>query len=232
MADVKINGIPYWGVNTVRLPLAAGNGHAVFAYSHDEISEIQQEGYTLLNYIESSGAQYIDTGISGGSSAAYEIVFDPLAGWVNAYEQYFAGAKCNTPKLFHKFSDDSGARNDVICESEDWDAGRNPSLFAQDSGKHTVAFDGVDVWVDGAKAGYWTPTPGGWGAANWYVFSSGTEPNLCATMRLYSLKMYKDGNLVRDFVPVRREPDGAIGLWDKVSETFFENAGTGAFTGA
>lgn len=189
-------------------------------------------GYTEMEYIESSGTQYIDTGISGGSSAAYEIVFDPLAGWVNAYEQYFAGAKCNTPKLFHKFYDDSGARNDVVCQSEDWDAGRNDSLFAQDSGKHTVTFDGVDVLVDGAKAGYWTPTPGGWGAANWYVFSSSSEPNLMSTMRLYSLEMHKDGELVRDFVPTMRNSDGVIGLYDLVSNTFFENAGTGVFTGA
>lgn len=176
MADVKINGVPYWGVNTVKLPLAAGNGHAVFAYSHDEISEIPQEGYNLLNYIESCGSQYIDTHISGGSSAEYEIVFDPFAGWVNEYEQYFAGAPCAAPKLFHKFYGPDGPTNDVQCEGKGGTG--NAVMFGQDSGKHTVKFDGVDMWVDGAKAGYRVTTSGGWGDLPWYVFSSSSEPNL------------------------------------------------------
>lgn len=230
MSTVKIKNTIYTGVDTVKLPLLSGDGYAVFAYSHDEISEIQQEGYTLLNYIEATGTQYIDTGISGGSSTAYEIVFDPLAGWVNEYEQYFAGSHAETPKIFHRFWADNVATNNVQLECGNGTG--NNVLFGQDSGKHTVKFDGVDVWVDGAKAGYWVTTPGGWGDSSWYVFSSSTEPNLCATMRLYSLKMYKDGELVRDFVPAKRTPDGTFGLLDQVSGTFFENAGTGAFTGA
>ena len=49
--------------------------------------------------------------------------------------------------------------------------------------------------------------------------------------KLYSCKMYNNSIIVRDFVPVKRISDNVYGLWDKVNEVFYENAGTGAFTG-
>ena len=47
-------------------------------------------------------------------------------------------------------------------------------------------------------------------------------------MKLYSFKMYDNNRLVRDFIPVKNEA-GAAGLWDRVTRTFFANAGTGEF---
>lgn len=47
-------------------------------------------------------------------------------------------------------------------------------------------------------------------------------------MKLYSFKMYDNGILVRDFIPVKNEA-GQVGLWDRVTRTFFANAGTGEF---
>lgn len=40
----------------------------------------------------------------------------------------------------------------------------------------------------------------------------------------------KDDNLLRDMVPCYRRSDNVIGMFDKVSTTFFTNAGTGTFT--
>ena len=46
-------------------------------------------------------------------------------------------------------------------------------------------------------------------------------------MKLYGCKIYLSGTLIRDFVPC--EYEGAIGLWDKVTNQFFANNGTGEF---
>ena len=46
--------------------------------------------------------------------------------------------------------------------------------------------------------------------------------------KIYWLKIWNNGSLVRDFIPVRVEHTGY--LYDKVSETLFGNAGTGSFT--
>lgn len=47
--------------------------------------------------------------------------------------------------------------------------------------------------------------------------------------RMYGTKIYENGVLVRDFVPVRNVYTGEVGLLDKVSGQFFGNSGTGNF---
>ena len=46
---------------------------------------------------------------------------------------------------------------------------------------------------------------------------------------MYHYKLYENDVLVRDFVPARRDTDGAIGVYDKVTNTFLGNSGTGTF---
>lgn len=44
--------------------------------------------------------------------------------------------------------------------------------------------------------------------------------------RFYSFKLYDGENLVRDMIPCMRLSDRAVGFWDKVSQSFFENQQT------
>ena len=53
-----------------------------------------------------------------------------------------------------------------------------------------------------------------------------------AAMRLYELNIFDGGIMERAFVPVRRKSDGAVGLVDALTGVFYENSGTGSFTGA
>ena len=48
--------------------------------------------------------------------------------------------------------------------------------------------------------------------------------------RWYLVQIGSGSTLQRDFIPVRRDSDNAVGMWDMVTKTFFENAGTGSFT--
>ncbi len=50
-------------------------------------------------------------------------------------------------------------------------------------------------------------------------------------MRLYSFKIYEGDELKRDFVPMRRLSTGEAGLWDRVGQNFYGNAGTGKLIG-
>lgn len=52
--------------------------------------------YQQVEYIESTGTQYIDTGVNGGNTMAFNIKMNSLGKTAIAYEQYFAGDK--TPK--------------------------------------------------------------------------------------------------------------------------------------
>ena len=58
-----------------------------------------------------------------------------------------------------------------------------------------------------------------------------TEPSyICGQNRIYNCKMYGySGSLVRDLIPVKRTSDNEICMFDKVTNQFFTNQGTGSF---
>ena len=43
---------------------------------------------------------------------------------------------------------------------------------------------------------------------------------------MYYLKLYVDGSLIKNFIPVSRKADSKPGLYDTVSGTFYTNAAT------
>lgn len=194
------------------------NAISYYAYYQPVTPEpepILPEGYTQLEYIESSGTQYIDTGVSGGNSAAYEIVMNPLTASLS-YEQYFAGDKNPvTPKIFREGT----GTNMQFQGTTTFNANGLDSAF------HDIEYSGGTVKIDGSTAGN-TGAGGGWGTLTWWVFNAHGEPTLFSTMRLKSLKMWMNEILVRDFIPCKK-PSGAVGLYDTVTKSFYGNAGGG-----
>lgn len=62
--------------------------------------------------------------------------------------------------------------------------------------------------------------------------SGGTGLYQCGdSVRIYYLKIYNNGILVRDFIPVRRKSDGKIGMLDKVENKFYTSPNGNEFTG-
>ena len=57
----------------------------------------------------------------------------------------------------------------------------------------------------------------------------GIASNNRYSCKLYGAKIYDNGNLIRDYIPALDENNVAA-LWDKVSQAFFYNQGTGSFT--
>ena len=48
--------------------------------------------------------------------------------------------------------------------------------------------------------------------------------------KVYYAKFYNaSGDLVRDYIPAKNRSTNEIGLYDKISKTWFYNAGTGSF---
>lgn len=64
-----------------------------------------------------------------------------------------------------------------------------------------------------------------------YVFTTNAAGSTysSATARIYSMKVYDNGVLVRDCVPCTNS-SGTAGLYDLVEASFYANAGTGTFT--
>lgn len=185
--------------------------------------------YTPTLFVQSDGRQYIDTEISGGTNAEYEIVFDPSTSMAVTNEHFFAGQHlADVPKLYFidngVLAESNGLRGAVWSNNGLYNTGRSFKINYTKNGE--ISQSG-NLMHTGTISGH------GWGDMSWYIFAS-HEDGLMSSMRLYSLKMWKDGRLVRMFIPAVRNSDGVAGLYDVVSSRFFcSNTDTEltAFTG-
>ena len=184
--------------------------------------------YTQVEYIGSSGTQYIDTGFKHNQNTRMlaDIDFQPTRAWETPFGS-FGGANVSPQKRF-------GAEvnaSDVL------------NLLYGSRGAQTItpktAYTGRKIWDFNKnvwKVGTISKTHSSLtfqSEFNDFIFAvSAYDGEFCcgANMKLYSFKIYDNGTLVRDFVPCYRVYDGEIGLWDNVNNVFYENAGTGEFS--
>ena len=98
---------------------------------------------------------------------------------------------------------------------------------------HEFEFGGPYARADGVY-----PTSAGMASSSFatdldiYAFAvnnNGTPHNQTPSIRISSLKMYKNGSLVRDFIPVMPTNSLAPGLYDVQNGVFYGNVGTGQF---
>ena len=135
--------------------------------------------YTKLEYIESSGTQYIDTGINGGENASYEFWFNPLTTRFSQWEQYFAGDKVSSIAKIYLNNNNIKAQ---YSNSPEVDI----ALLSNNLYKVSYHNDGK-IFVNDTQMYQFNSSGNGWGTLSWYVFNSHGESNLKSTMRLYKL---------------------------------------------
>lgn len=210
------------GVSAIRIP--EGSVRSVTVGGRTIWQKPDTEPYTELAYIESTGEQHIDTGIAAKSGI--EVYLDHefvkikstasiLCGAINEYAGkriYVAHSKgilgygnaYNT-----SFSPEVGIRYDMYAKLY---AGEQ-TVVVNDT---TIARRTMESEVDTRLTAYLF-------ACNTGITSS------FGTAKIYSCRILTDGVLVRDFVPCRRNSDGVVCMYDRVTKTFFENLGTGQF---
>ena len=199
-----------------------------------EDSEQLPEGYTEVEYIQTSGSQRIDTGVKSsasiglsadfcftdtrsnqnlaqaydGSGKYYQLMVLMLSSWGSPDGSvWFLCSYRNTSQYFKKADTD-----------------RHVYHFNAD-GQYTVEMDGIQY----AKADpSQTTFPAD--ARNLYLFAR-NSPSVdgYAHMKLYSCAMYDGGVKIRDFKPCL-DADGVPCLYDLISKTAFYNQGSGSFT--
>lgn len=180
-------------------------------------------GYEKLEYIQSTGTQYIDTGFKADYNTRFTADF-----MLNSTSVAY---------VFASRGDSSESYKNAVGIL--WNGKNFRSDYGSISGaKITGPTTGVRYDVDKNKAtcriGTETVTNSSSsfsGTLNVYLFgcNEGGSLSYPASMRLWSFAIYDNSELVRDFVPAKRSSDGAVGLYDTVAGTFFGNAGTGTF---
>ena len=185
------------------------------------------ELYTQVQYIESTGTQYINTNYYVTNKTAIDVDYKFN---ILTQQQRVYGVAGNVSFQFYINSADSWAYTHQDT-SGNW---FNTSVKA-DMKKHNLKFNVTSgkVLIDNGNTynaninGSVTKT------ANYPLYimvnnETGTV-DCQGTERIYYFKIYENGVLVRDYVPVINELTGKAGLYDLVNGEFYGNSGTGDF---
>lgn len=176
-------------------------------------------GYTEVEWIQSSGTQYIDSGVTETADMAVSCHFD----MDTVASDYLFGSQQNSGSLSY-----NGIFKNNMLEYNYAEVGFTAASSIELTEKVTGSTN--HITINGVSHTLSTGTP-----QNVSMLIFGIRRNTGA-MRPYGgkaklryFKIKKGSNTVRDFVPCKN-PAGTVGLYDLVGGEFYGNSGTGEFT--
>lgn len=204
----------------------------VYVGVNDKARLVYPDLYEIVNNLESTGTQYINTGVKVAKDIKMELdlKFNTLSADTQANGGYFQ---------------ESGTsyKNYILLLTSDninWDFtlgvwNKQKTIANADTNRHTFSIDCVngecsldqDVYTLSNISGDYTAT-------NDILLFARSMSNgsviAHASQTLYGAKIWKNNVLVRNFVPAKRKTDNVLGLLDTITNTFYENQGTGTFS--
>ena len=172
--------------------------------------------YRRLEYIQSSGSQYIDTGVKATGNEVCELVYRDLTqggtlfgvwggNWNNCY-----GFHNNLNTTYFYYEADTTIGNGSSYLSGTIKLDKNIAYF---NGNEVYRYSNVKTFS--------------YGNIHLFHFNDGGYPT---SFKLYSFSIKDNDVLVRNFIPAKRKSDNVLGLYDLVNDVFYTNAGSGTFT--
>ena len=232
----------YEGDTLVRdfIPVLDENGVACF---YDKVTEEyfynQGQGkfvaketatYRALKYIESTGTQYINSGVTTESVRKIEAWAYNTFGLTYGNKTYggsLVGARVSTTDSCFQYG--SGASNDFIGN------GTSQTTLTKNTQTNMIEFSyskssysiNCGTYSASGNLSVTISTP-----LDMYVFGMNNNGTLAeGTFKLVAMNIYdENGDLLRQFVPVIRQIDNAPCLYDLANNTFYANVGTGRFS--
>lgn len=179
----------------------------------------------FIDYIESDGNQYIDTGIIQSPNQKFEIVTQPLSldnnqaffGSQNSSNYMYLGAYASYPGWIVQY----GGGSDYF------DYGK------KDLNKHTFVLDLLNLTlnVDDVSYDISAHSTAISGAHSVWLFARNDNGNgrTLYTGRVYDYKAYENGELVQHLRPCLHPQTFEACMYDTVTKQYFYNKGTGSF---
>jgi len=193
-------------------------------------------GYTQLEYIQSTGTQWIDTGIYAPNVTRFIIKgFVTNNGTMNT--QLLGGTQGGVTEIFgsryfdafsmieswypvNQTHNDGLVPNNVVATTDATLVSPyvQTGTITNESTNESFTFNN---FVDGTT---WWSFP----AQNLLLFG-GDSNRRSPLAKCYYLILYTNTGIVFSGIPARRNSDNVLGMYDTVSGTFFTNDGTGTF---
>ena len=199
-----------------------GIGNFVAGFAYENPINNLSESYTRLEYIESSGTQYINTGFKPSNTTRAVIDFQettthtdvPLFGARVAYK--------NT--AFSMWLNTTGIQTDFGNVTTTQALSSTTARFRVDKNKNLTS---IDAKLITSTSSTFTSS------YDAYLFGLNQAGSLntsgTCSIKLYSCQLYDNGVIVRNFVPCKNNLNNEIGLFDTINRVFYGNMGTGSF---
>lgn len=194
--------------------------------SADDQGAALPSGYRRVEYIESSGTQYIDTGVEASSEARIVVDIDVLESNTNLDSVYIFGVR-GSASFACKMS---GSKQCAVFfyNAENF---VNVDIGTPTYGRHVIDLDKGSASVDGE--GQHTVSSGTFSTGESIYVSAQNNGSAAVSfmnLKIYSIELYESDQKVRSMVPCVRSSDGAAGMYDTVGGSFYGNSGTGSFS--
>lgn len=182
------------------------------------VSTTIPSGLLGLEYIESTGTQYIDTGLKPTQNYSMTIKCQSTGTSYNTY------AGCDT----------NWQNTGFFIGANVFEFGNASTTSIQNYGEAPIVLtldktggykDGVKTWNNASTETFQT-------VANLTLFALNRNGTIREQLigKIYYCKIYDNNTLVRDFIPAKRISDGKCGLWDKTHSKFYIDINGNNFT--
>jgi hypothetical protein len=174
--------------------------------------------YQEVEWIWSSGTQYINTGVKASNTLSTKLVMQPNTSYTSEYA-VFGDAWSANALFFMEYNWNYRLHNWGTY----WDFAR------VNNSKTTITTDASWITINGTS--YSLTAGSSYSNNNIRLFATGDGYNTSkrGRFKVYSFKISDNNVLVRDLVPCYRKLDDVIWLYDIVNDIFYTNAGGGTF---
>ena len=183
-----------------------------------QVTSILPNGYTQVDYIQSSGAQYIDTGHILNENDVIDITYDYVsAGFV------FGSRTSNTSNYTGIVNEDTGQYNIRMGNTIIYHNNTAPQ------GTIKVHIESGNTKINNeivSTTNYGTNFFNG----NCYLFTMNNNGRaFVGNFARNRIRYFKIDGVI-ELVPCYRNSDNEVGMYDLINNVFYANAGTGTFT--
>ena len=188
------------------------------------------EPYTEIEYLQSSGTQYIDTGYYPNGNTKIVIDFQMINQGED--QQAVFGARGGSDTQFGIFA---GYGADCVQTDYYTNAklnGWRAPISGLNLNNRNIIEVSNELKING-KVINSTTVQSFSVPYTMYLFTYNrmNDISMAAAMKVFSWKIYDNGTLIQYLVPVK-DKNGTFCMFDRVSKNFFYNVGTGSFGGA
>lgn len=192
-----------------------GDGNIDYKVYGNSLQSELPDGYTRLEYLESTGTQSIDTGINPTVAKSTEIQIKlsetVITGSGSGFGLNLSLNAVNTSSGYWRLNGIQTNTTRQVGEIF------NITLKQTSQGRY-YNINGEEGYGSNSE-------PSG----SFCIGVLGESPSYNLRAKWYYCKILENNQLVQNLIPARRNSDNVLGMYDTISNTFLTNAGTGEF---